>query len=107
MTRAGESNAREHGRPSYLAKKEPCRYCSAPIVLAICRDGRWRTFNPDPQPPAPAGVWAWRKRWGMEEQEIVPGHRLHFCAEYARVWSGFDLSGIRPDPSTSAAEVTA
>jgi hypothetical protein len=83
ITRAGESNAREPHRLSYLAKRVPCRYCSAPVVLAICRDGRWRIFNPQEQPPAPTGSWAWRKRHGMEETDRVPGYRQHFCHEYA------------------------
>lgn len=84
MTQAVVSNARDTrgNRPSYLAKAEPCRYCGRRIVLALCRDGRWRTFDPTRVPPAPSGVWAWRKTWGMEEQDQFPGYRLHFCAEY-------------------------
>jgi hypothetical protein len=70
-------------RPSYLAQRRDCRYCHRPLILALCRDGRWRTFDPETVPAAPANVWAWRKTWGMEETELVPGHRLHFCAEYA------------------------
>jgi hypothetical protein len=71
------------GRPSYLAQRRDCRYCRRVIILAFCRDGRWRTFDPDLVPAMPAGTWAWRKRYGMEETELVDGHRLHFCAEYA------------------------
>jgi hypothetical protein len=83
MTKPAESDARARVPLSYLAKREPCRYCRTGIVLALCRDGRWRTFDEQLCDPAPAGVWAWRKRWGMEETELVPGRRLHFCAEYA------------------------
>lgn len=93
---AGGSNARDaraQRRPDYLAKQDPCRYCGRPIVLAICRDGRWRTFEPNRVPPAPSGTWAWRKRWGMEETELVPGHRLHFCAEYGDAHNGITNIG--------------
>lgn len=71
-------------RPPTLAYHAPCRYCGRPVYVALCRDGRWRTFETATVPTAPAGVWAWRKTWGMEEQELVPGHVLHFCAEYTR-----------------------
>jgi hypothetical protein len=35
-------------------------------------------------PAAPVCVWAWRKGQGMQEQELVPGKRLHYCVEYNR-----------------------
>jgi hypothetical protein len=50
----------------------------------MCRDGKWRSFDTATVPPAEAGVWAWRKGWGMEEQELVRGKRLHYCASYDR-----------------------
>lgn len=82
---AGGSNARDaraQRRPDYLAKQDPCRYCGRPIVLAICRDGRWRTFDPDLVPAMPAGIWAWRKRYGMEETDRTSGYVIHKCADF-------------------------
>lgn len=88
MTRAEESNAREKNPIRYLAKKEPCRYCTAEIVVALCRDGRWRTFDSNLTQAAPANVWAWRRHLGMEETDRAPGYRLHFCAEYDDAHNG-------------------
>lgn len=66
-----------------LAHSVNCRYCESPIYVAICFDGKWRSFDPQDMPAAPAGVWAWRRRQGMQEQDLVPGKRLHYCAEYS------------------------
>lgn len=68
----------------YLAKKEPCRHCGREIVLAVCRDGRWRVFEPELQPMPVPFAWAWRKHIGMEETDAVRGHLLHYCAEYSQ-----------------------
>src|SRR4051812_13941410 len=62
MTKPVESDARAGVPSGVLAKREPCRYCRAGIVLAVCRDGRWRTFDPQQVPAAAANVWAWRRR---------------------------------------------
>jgi hypothetical protein len=78
-------NAHASSTPKSLAYLTPCRYCDTEIYVAMCRDGRWRTFEIDLCGPAEHNVWAWRKRHGMEEQDIVRGYRLHFCAEYGRV----------------------
>jgi hypothetical protein len=83
MTKPVEGDARAGVASGVLAKRESCRYCRALIVFAVCRDGRWRTFDPQQVPAAATNVWAWRRRQGMEETDLVPGHRLHFCAEYA------------------------
>jgi hypothetical protein len=83
MTKPVEGDARAGVASGVLAKRESCRYCRALIVFAVCRDGRWRTFDDQQVPAAPTNVWAWRRRHGMEETDLVPGHRLHFCAEYA------------------------
>jgi hypothetical protein len=68
MTKPVEGDARAGVASGVLAKRESCRYCRALIVFAVCRDGRWRTFDPQQVPAAATNVWAWR---------------LHFCAEYA------------------------
>jgi hypothetical protein len=72
-------------KPRSLAYATPCRYCGSEVYVAICRDGRWRSFEKDLCDPAPHNVWAWRKRHGMEEQDLVRGYHLHFCAEYGHV----------------------
>jgi hypothetical protein len=101
MTRAAESNAREDKPIRSLAEAVNCRYCDGPIYLAVCRDGRWRTFERDLMPPAPANVWAWRKRYGMEETDRASGYRLHYCAEYRRV--RFDSNFIHPRAEEASA----
>jgi hypothetical protein len=100
VTSPTESNARETTRKTTIAEAIDCRWCARPIYLAICRDGRWRSFERDLMPPAPRNVWAWRKRHGMEETDRVHGYRLHFCAEYADAHDRLDLSGIVPPPSS-------
>lgn len=62
-----------------LARKITCSHCAAKIVVAVCRDGRWRAFDPTELPAGTPGAWAWRKHQGMEETELVPGHPLHYC----------------------------
>jgi hypothetical protein len=75
-----------------LARKEPCRYCKAEVFFARCDDGQWRTFDLPDHPPTVEGVWVWHKRHGMQEyarfgrpvhdgEKLVPGKRLHYCAE--------------------------
>lgn len=81
-----------------LAYEAPCRYCSGPIYMAICRDGRWRSFELAEHPAAVAGVWAWRKRQGMEEQDRVPGHVLHYCAERSRLNAAEALQAVQAAP---------
>jgi hypothetical protein len=76
-------NAREHEPIRSLVYAAPCRYCDRDVYVAICRDGKWRTFERDLK-PASATTWAWRKREGMEETNRVPGHYLHYCAEYRK-----------------------
>lgn len=78
-------NARASTSPSSLAYATNCRYCGGSIFVAICSDGRWRSFETRTVPAAPTCVWAWRKRQGMQEQEHVPGKPLHFCTEYDRL----------------------
>lgn len=75
-------NADASRRPNLLAYPTNCRYCGELIYLAICRDGKWRTFETRTVPAAPFGVWAWRKTWGMEEQDRIAGKTLHYCAQY-------------------------
>lgn len=65
-----------------LAYVKECDGCARTIFMAICRDGRWRPFETELVEKAPREVWAWRKREGMEEQDLVAGHLLHFCAAY-------------------------
>jgi hypothetical protein len=86
-------NAHASETPSTLAYLTPCRYCDTEIYLAICRDGRWRSFDTQTVPAADKGVWAWRKRYGMEEQELVSGKQFHYCAEYRRVDPATVLGG--------------
>lgn len=94
VTRAAESNAHEGAKIRSLALALHCRYCNNPVYVAICRDGRWRSFERELMPVSPHGVWAWRKRIGMEETDIARGYRLHFCAEYDHVRYG--LSAVVP-----------
>jgi hypothetical protein len=94
MTKAVDPNARDaRARIGYLAKRTPCRYCGTTVVLAICRDGRWRTFETATVPAAAVNVWAWRKHLGMEETDLVDGHRLHFCVEYVEAHDGVTAFG--------------
>lgn len=67
---------------NHLAYLKPCAGCGTEIFMAICRDGRWRPFDTRQFPAADNSVWAWRKRHGMEEQELVPGHHIHLCPAY-------------------------
>lgn len=79
------SNAHEIEPIRSLAYQALCRYCHQPVYVAICSDGKWRTFELATFPAAPEHVWAWRKHEGMQEQELIPGKHLHFCAEYSRI----------------------
>lgn len=81
-------NARTSTPTTTLAQAIDCRYCHGPIYLAWCSDGRWRSFEREVVPAAATCVWAWRKRQGMQETEHVPGHRLHYCAEYGHFLTG-------------------
>jgi len=84
-----------------LAYATTCRYCGAGVFVAVCSDGKWRSFGTDTVPAAPALVWAWRKHQGMQEQELVPGKLLHFCAGYSA------LAAALPDrPADLAGPVT-
>lgn len=74
-----DSSSQASGKVAY---ETPCRYCQAPIYVAICADGKWRSFEKRTVPAAAAGVWAWRKRQGMQETDKVPGQTLHFCAQH-------------------------
>jgi hypothetical protein len=67
---------------SHLAYIKTCDGCGQNIYMAISRDGRWRPFEMRRVPAAPHGVWSWRKRYGMEEQDQFPGYVIHFCADY-------------------------
>lgn len=71
-----------------LAHSVNCQYCHNPIYVAICSDGKWRSFDQETFPAAPQNVWAWRKHEGMQEQNLVPGKRLHYCAEYSHFLTG-------------------
>jgi hypothetical protein len=66
----------------HLATLTSCRYCNARVYVAICSDGRWRLFGTETLPAAERGVWGWRRRQGMQEQEHVPGKGLHYCPQY-------------------------
>ena len=74
-----------------LAYLKPCDGCGSEIFMAVCRDGRWRPFERDEVPTAPEHVWAWRKREGMEETDLAPGHLVHYCADFH---DRIDLTGI-------------
>lgn len=76
-----------------LAYPKPCEGCGQQIILAICRDGRWRPFDTTDHPPAEHGVWQWRKKHGMEEQELVAGKHVHICPAYHH---HLDLAGALP-----------
>ncbi len=65
-----------------LAYKKNCAGCGHEIVMAICRDGRWRPFETERQAVPLPFACAWRKRHGMEETDRVPGHLIHPCADY-------------------------
>jgi hypothetical protein len=62
-----------------LAHALTCRHCAGAIYVALCTDGRWRAFDRTELPAGTAGSWAWRKRLGMEETDLAPGHPLHYC----------------------------
>lgn len=63
----------------HLAHLGPCRYCLHRIYVVICSDGRWRAFNEDEHPAGTPGIWAWRRRVGMQETDVAPGRGLHYC----------------------------
>lgn len=65
-----------------LAYEKDCEGCGDAIYMVICRDGRWRPFEKRRVLPAEHGVWAWRKKHGMEEQQLTPGHLVHICPAY-------------------------
>lgn len=65
-----------------LAHDTDCRSCGRPIYVVICRDGRWRPFERTLHPAGTPDVWAWRRRQGMEETQLVPGYGLHHCPAY-------------------------
>lgn len=67
------------GYMDHLARIEVCRTCAAEIVVAFCRDGRWRGFDQTEMPAGTPGSWAWRNREGMVETDVVPGNPLHYC----------------------------
>lgn len=79
-----EVNAHTSTAPRKLAYDTACRYCGDTIYIALCSDGRWRTFDLATHPAAPVCIWAWRKHQGMQEQELIPGKRLHYCAAYTK-----------------------
>lgn len=62
-----------------LAYATACKVCSYKIFVARCRDGFWRPFDTNELPAGLPGTWAWRKRQGMEETDLVPGHAIHHC----------------------------
>lgn len=92
--RGNLTEADAHARKPHIHQDQPalgalayptdCRYCGDRIYVAYCSDGRWRSFDLVTFPAAPTCVWAWRRHHGMQEQELVPGKRLHFCPEYDR-----------------------
>jgi hypothetical protein len=65
-----------------LAYRKTCDGCAAPIFMATCRDGRWRPFESERQRTPVPFAWAWRKGYGMEETDVVPGHLIHYCADF-------------------------
>lgn len=65
-----------------LAYRKPCTGCGADIFMAVCRDGRWRPFEPKLQEVPLPFAWAWRKGHGMEETDVVRGHFIHCCADF-------------------------
>jgi hypothetical protein len=95
-----------------LAYLAPCRNCTHEVYVAYCSDGRWRVFDKTEMPAGSAGSWAWRKRRGMQETDLTPGHPLHYCymttdrapshTEYAVLADlPVDPELIRPAPSPS------
>lgn len=76
-----------------LAYEKECDGCHSGIYMAICSDGRWRPFETRTIPAGPFGVWAWRKHQGMQEQELVPGHPIHYCPAFH---TRLDLAGALP-----------
>lgn len=90
--------------PTNLAYEGQCHSCSGPVYVAICFDGRWRTFDMDDYPVAEVGVWAWRRRVGMQEQSIVPGKVLHRCAAYYEQRTSWARDPIWSDRSTGRAQ---
>lgn len=65
-----------------LAYVKTCEGCQSEIFMAICRDGRWRPFETYEHPAAEHSVWAWRKRYGMEETDRTSGYVIHKCADF-------------------------
>lgn len=70
--------------PAPLAYETDCRTCGVPIYVAICTDGFYRGFDKYELPAGSDGSWAWRKRRGMSETDLVPGHPLHHCLGHHR-----------------------
>lgn len=67
---------------THLAYLKECLGCREIIFMAICRDGRWRPFETPLVSRADREVWTWRKKEGMEEQDITAGYHIHYCADY-------------------------
>lgn len=65
-----------------LAYLKECDGCHHTIFMAVCRDGRWRPFETELVERAEREVWAWRKREGMEEQDLTRGYHIHYCADF-------------------------
>lgn len=85
-----------------LARKAPCRYCKTEVFVARCDDGHWRSFDLADQEPTVEGIWVWHRRRGMQEfarygrplhpgEKLVPGKRLHYCAERSAARMRMDL----------------
>lgn len=85
-----------------LAYRAPCRFCKTEVFVAWCDDGHWRSFDAEDFPPTVEGIWVWHRRHGMREfarfgrplhpgEGMVPGKRLHFCAEFSAARMHIDL----------------
>lgn len=90
-----------------LAFKAPCRFCKREVFVARCDDRKWRTFELPDYPPTEEGIWVWHNRHGMQEyarfgrpprpgEELVPGKRLHYCAEYSLARMRLDVKDLPP-----------
>ena len=83
----GRGNGGTRAAAADLVREVDCRYCRRPVYLALCRNGRRRTFEKRQRPAAPSGVWAWRRGWGIEETDRAPGYVPHYCAERSRAFA--------------------
>jgi hypothetical protein len=92
---------------SDLAYRKICDGCDSEIFMAVCRDGRWRPFEPKRQTVPLSFAWAWRKRIGMEETDRVCGHLIHYCADYHDRAFQFAGNVAHPSADEIAAEETA